>query len=263
MKQMKRKRFLALAVLFLGILMLAVPVQAAKYKNVWKKQNQNVYYYNDKGKKATGLTQIGGKSYYFDGKGIQRVGWQKIGSQYYFFQIANGKKGSMVKGKKINDITLDKKGRAKKTQASLRKLKIMVEANKVVEKQTKPLMTKPQKLKICFEYAKKTYKYATWRSFTGKKGWELDYAEDMFYKGRGNCFSYAAAFAFMANAVGCSDVYAISSGGHGWAEINGLVFDPDWALVSKVDTYFAMPYSLSGVQGRPNYKANRVYIAGI
>ena len=40
---MKRKRFLALAVLFLGILMLAVPVQAAKYKNVWKKQNQNVY----------------------------------------------------------------------------------------------------------------------------------------------------------------------------------------------------------------------------
>ncbi|HJB27482.1 MAG TPA: hypothetical protein IAA06_01625 [Candidatus Blautia faecavium] len=55
----------------------------------------------------------------------------------------------------------------------------------------------------------------------------------------------------------------ISSGGHGWAEISGKIFDPDWALVSKADTYFAMPYSLSGVQGRPNYAPNRVYVAAV
>lgn len=260
---MRKRKVFVLAMLVLGILMLTVPVQAAKYKNAWKKQDQKVYYYNDKGKKATGLTRIGEKTYYFDAKGVQRVGWQKIGSQYYFFKIAQGKNASMVKSSKIDGITLDGKGRAKKNSASLRKLKIMTEANKIVEKQTKPLMSKQQKLKICFEYTKKTYKYATWRRFSGKKGWELDYAEDMFFRGRGNCFSYAASFAFMANAVGCQDVYVISSGGHGWAEISGKIFDPDWALVSKADTYFAMPYSLSGVQGRPNYAPNRVYVAAV
>ncbi|MDY3917896.1 MAG: hypothetical protein SOZ59_02695 [Candidatus Limivivens sp.] len=53
------------------------------------------------------------------------------------------------------------------------------------------------------------------------------------------------------------------SGGHGWVEINGKVYDPDWALVSKVDSYFGMSYDLSGVNGRPNYKANRYYTVKI
>lgn len=43
------------------------------------------------------------------------------------------------------------------------------------------------------------------------------------------------------------------------AEIKGKVYDPDWALVSNVDSYFKMSYDLSGVNGRPLYKPNRAY----
>ena len=58
-------------------------------------------------------------------------------------------------------------------------------------------------------------------------------------------------FAYLANAVGMKKVYVICSGGHGWAEIGGKVYDPDWALVSSVDSFFAMSTDLSGVNGRP------------
>ena len=122
-------------------MLLAVPTQAAaRYKKQWKKQNQNIYYYNEKGKKFTGLSKIGKKTFYFDKKGAQHVGWQKIGNDYYYFNIARGSNGSMVKSAKVNGITIDRTGKAKKDSASLRRLRILLAANQTVERITKPLM---------------------------------------------------------------------------------------------------------------------------
>lgn len=264
MKPNRRRKAFTWLLLFCAILLTAVPVQAAKkYRNTWRVKSERVYYYNAKGKKETGLTRIGKKYYYFDAKGVQRYGWKKIGNQYYYFTPGRGKKAAMVKNQEINGIRLDKQGRAARDSVSLRKLKLMAEAGSIVDKITHPFMTKTQRLKICFEYAKKNYGYTTWRNFSPQAGWELSYAEDMLYRGRGNCFSYASAFAFLANAAGIPNVSVVSSGGHGWAEINGKVYDPDWALVSSVDTYFAMPYSLSGVANRPLYSRNRAYVVKV
>ncbi len=249
------------AVLCLAFI-LTLPVQAAKRRNTWvTAKSQKVYYYGNKGKKEVGLRKIKGKSYYFDRSGVQRTGWRKIKNNYYFFNIARKKRGYMLSSQTINGIRLDKKGRAVQTPESLRKLKLLTVANQIVDQITNPKMTKEQKLKKCFDYTIQAYGYQTWRTFRNMEGWEMAYAEDMFFRGRGNCFSYASAFAYLANAVGYKTVYVISSGGHGWAEIGGRVYDPDWTFVSKVDSYFAMPYELSGVNGRPNYKPNRVFIA--
>lgn len=260
---MKKKKLLLGMFLFCLLFLLAVPAQAAQKKEGFQEKNQKVYYYNAKGKKLKGLNKIGKKYYYFDKSGVQRTGWQKIGEDYYYFRISSGSHGYMRKSVTVNGVTLQKNGKAVKNTASLRKLGLMIKANQIVEQITKPLMPKSEKLLICFNYTKKTYGYATWRKFRNYSGWEMDYAEDMFVRGKGNCFSYGAAFAFLANAVGYQNVYAVSSGGHGWAEVEGKVYDPDWALVSKVDTYFAMSYSLSGVKGRPNYAPNRAYVAKI
>lgn len=263
-KNWKRAGLIALTAICI-ILMMSVPATAAtkKYKSQWVKTNGNLYYYDKNGKKLKGLKKISGKYYYFDSKYVQRVGWQKINNDYYYFNIAHGKKGYMQKSKTVDGITLDKNGKAKKTSDALDKLGILIKANQVVEKITNANMTRTQKLKKCFDYTKTTYKYTTWRKFSAVKNWERAYAKDMFYKGRGNCFSYASAFAYLANALGYTNLYVVSSGGHGWVEINGKVYDPDWALVSKVDTYFAMPYSRSGINGRPNYKRYRVYLAAV
>ena len=237
-----------------------VPAKA----NTWKTRKGYHYYYNAQGRKVTGKVKIGSRYYFFDKKGIQRYGWKKIKNNYYFFRISTGTTGAyMLTSTKVNGISLNSSGRASKSGSNVRKLQLMTEANKIVEKITKPGMNKTQRLRACFEYVKKHYPYFTWRQFRNTSDWEKDFAEDMFIRGRGDCISYASAFAYLANAVGMKKVYAVCSGGHGWAEINGKVYDPDWALVSNVDSYFAMPYSLSGVNGRPMYKGNRLYVKKI
>lgn len=265
MKKNRKHGLLAVFLLLCTLFLLSVPTQAAGKRptNQWITKKGRVYYYNQKGKKVTGLQKIGKYQYYFDSKGVQRSGWKKIKSNYYFFRIKSSRKAYMVKSKTINGIKLDAKGRASKKGSNLRKLKLMVAANNIAEKITNPTMTQKEKLRKCFDYTKSAFGYTSWRPFTNKSGWELDFAEDMFFKKRGDCVSYGCAFAFLANAVGATNVYCISSGGHGWAEIKGKVYDPDWALVSKVDSYFAMDYSLSGKQGRPNYKPNRIYVVKI
>ena len=228
----------------------------------WKTSKGRHYYYNARGKKIKGKVKIGSRYYFFDKNGIQRYGWKKIKNDYYFFRISTGTTGAyMLTSTTINGIALDASGRASKSGSNLRKLKLMTEANKIVEKISRPGMNKMQRLRASFDYVKKQYTYYCWREFRNTQDWEKDFAEDMFFRGgRGDCVSYAAAFAYLANAVGMKKVYVICSGGHGWAEIGGKVYDPDWALVSSVDSYFAMSYDLSGVNGRPMYRGNRLYV---
>ena len=203
---------------------------------------------------------IKGRHYYYNARGKKIKG--KIKNNYYFFRISTGTTGAyMLTSTTINGIALDASGRASKSGSNLRKLKLMTEANKIVEKISRPGMNKMQRLRASFDYVKKQYTYYCWREFRNTQDWEKDFAEDMFFRGgRGDCVSYAAAFAYLANAVGMKKVYVICSGGHGWAEIGGKVYDPDWALVSSVDSYFAMSYDLSGVNGRPMYRGNRLYV---
>lgn len=228
----------------------------------WKTIKGRHYYYNARGKKVKGKVKIGSRYYFFDKNGIQHYGWKKIKNNYYFFRISTGTTGAyMLTSTTINGIALDASGRASKSGSNLRKLKLMTEANNIVEKISRPGMNKMQRLRASFDYVKKQYTYYCWREFRNTQDWEKDFAEDMFFRGgRGDCVSYAAAFAYLANAVGMKKVYVICSGGHGWAEIGGKVYDPDWALVSSVDSYFAMSYDLSGVNGRPMYRGNRLYV---
>lgn len=231
----------------------------------WKTIKGRHYYYNARVKKIKGKVKIGSRYYFFDKNGIQRYGWKKIKNNYYFFRISTETTGAyMLTSTTINGIALDASGRASKSGSNLRKLKLMTEANKIVEKISRPGMNKMQRLRASFDYVKKQYTYYCWREFRNTQDWEKDFAEDMFFRGgRGDCVSYAAAFAYLANAVGMKKVYVICSGGHGWAEIGGKVYDPDWALVSSVDSYFAMSYDLSGVNGRPMYRGNRLYVKKI
>ena len=93
--------------------------------------------------------------------------------------------------------------------------------------------------------------------------WDVSYAEDMFYRGHGDCFAFASAFAYLANAIGF-EAKVISSGGHGWAEIKGEVCDPNWAKgTGHIERYYRMSYDLSGVDGRPYYRGNRAYVITI
>lgn len=228
----------------------------------WKEKNQCLYYCKN-GKRVRGLKEINNKNYYFDTKGVQRTGWQKMNGAYYYFQIANGKKGYQIKSKTVNGVKLASNGKAKLTTQNRSKLEVLVMANQIVGKAVKPAMTKSMKLKKTYDYLLKHYQYRGSPVFTSGAHWEQNYAKSMFCEYHGSCYAYGAAFAFLANAIGYQNCYAVSSGGHGWAEVDGKVYDPSWSLVDKRHSYFGVSFELSGIDGRPNYRKARRYVAKI
>ena len=111
-----------------------------------------------------------------------------------------------------------------------------------VAKCTDSSMSKEEKLRSAFHYLQDNYLEGVRRSTYHEADWPIVYANDLFVYGKGDCFSYGAAFAYMAKAIGCSDCYACNSGGHGWAEVEGLIYDAEWSMHSKKYSYYAMSY---------------------
>ncbi len=264
MRKYIKRSVLSMFVCLLAVLMLAAPVSAkVRYRNQWVTDSKgNTSYYNAKGKKLKGMQKIKKKYYYFDKKGIQRTGWQKVNNNYYFFTIAAKSKGSRVSSTTVNGVRLKANGKAKLNAYSRRKLALMVEANEIVSGITNGKMTKEQKLKAAFEYTKKKLRSFNRGGFQSAGDWDMFYAEIAFRTGRADCYSYGAYYAYLANAIGAK-ASAVSSGGHGWAEVDGKVYDPNWAKASSVDSFCGMSYNLSGVGGRPNYKAAKYYVRAI
>lgn len=266
----KRKfPFFLLAAVLCFALLFAVPVCAKTRTKTKKKTVQwyttkecNTYYYTAKGKKAKGLVKIGKHNYYFDSSGIQRTGWQKIGNDYYFFRIASGKKGYSVCKKTVNGIYLRKSGKASQSSSEkIRKLALMYRANQLVQSITNNKMSKTEKLWAAFVQTEKLTVSGS-PTFHYSSTWDVIYAENTFNTGRAACYGFGAYFAYLANAIGC-EAACVSSGGHGWAEVDGLVYDPNWALYDKRNNYFGRSYSLSGANGSPGYAGGRAYVQKI
>ena len=109
-----------------------------------------------------------------------------------------------------------------------------------------------QKLETCFRWVMKRY-YRTWRRFSqGGKAWYAVNANDHFERGCGDCIADASAFAYLAKALGYKNVYVCTDGyrndenSHGWAEINGRVYDPLFAEAKSYSRNYGV-YPLSPV----------------
>ena len=121
--------------------------------------------------------------------------------------------------------------------------KTLHRALEAVAQCTNSEMTKEQKIRSAYEYIQTNYLEGVPHDPPYiEEDWPIVCANDIFVGGKGDCFSYGAAFAFMLKALGCSDVYACNSGGHGWAEAESLVYDPEWGMHSNNYPYFAMTY---------------------
>lgn len=163
------------------------------------------------------------------------------GTSYYSFN-----EGKMLA---LSNTTVYINGKAMEGM-SPESLATLQRAQAVVASITNDGMTREEKLRVCFDYVKAAYPEIKPRipHYLGMD-WPVIYANDMFINGAGNCCSYAAAFAYMAKAIGYEEVYCCNSGGHGWAEIDGLVYDPEWSKWHHVYNYFALSYDTPTDQG--------------
>lgn len=257
------RRFLvAMAASVLAVGLVAGVAHADEGTVVWKKGKSAITCTVDGVKQAGGIKTIDGKRYYFDKKGIQRTGWKKVGGAYYYFAIGHKAKGAMVTSKVINGVKLGKDGKAVLNSESKAELNILVKATKFVEATTKPLDSKATKLKKCFYKLKDDYRERSLRRLKITSGWHRAYALDIFDRKMGDCHAYGAAFAYVANAIGCKQCAIVCSGGHSWSEVDGKVYDVEWSKHRAAD-YFAFPYSKSGTNGAPRYRSSRAHVVTI
>ncbi len=189
-----------------------------------------------KGTVYTGYYLTRAKKMYSIKKGTQTLHTGLLGSGTAYYDQAS-KKIRKLSGQRIYINGKIAEGMSAESFATFQK------ARAIVKRITNDRMTKEEKLKVCFDHVKR-YQERNPRlpHYTGMD-WPVIYANDMFENGIGNCCSYAAAFAYMARAVGYEEVYCCNSGGHGWAEIDGLIYDPEWSLHHHVHSYYALSYN--------------------
>lgn len=108
-------------------------------------------------------------------------------------------------------------------------------------------MTQHQMLRALFNYEVKNYKYlAREKLSVGQTGWEESYAVPFFNKGKGNCYSFAAGFYYLAKNIGynpkvVSGLVGHNRRPHGWVEINinGItyIYDTELTMAKRRDGY--------------------------
>lgn len=235
----------------------------AKKKLTGKWYSRNGYWYcKRKGRKLKGgIFEVDGKKYLFDRKGRQLTGWRKVGRYKYYFRCAKGKKGYMLAGQKADGIRLKKSGRAApKGKRAKQKLPLLLEVQKLVDRIVTPEMSKAEKLKACYRYLLQNYhNYVVPEMGHTKGNWDIAYAAFLLDHNCGDCISFAAAFAYCAGAVGYKNVRCVNDGSHCWTEVNGKFYDPHWEKCLHIDCY-AIPSSMSGRGGRPDWAAHRTFI---
>ena len=111
-------------------------------------------------------------------------------------------------------------------------------------------MTQQQKLRAVYDYAKNTFGYlGIGAADTGKSDWALTSATDMLKNHKGNCYSWAAAFTYLARQVGF-DAQAIPGTGvspkgsesvHAWTEIT--IDGTAYTLDPQIESVYAKRYN--------------------
>ena len=135
----------------------------------------------------------------------------------------------------VEGLTLDTDGRYTTGDSELDAL-----LTAAARKALKSGMTQEQRLRAMYDYAMETFSYRGAENVeTGSTGWELEIAKAMLSSGKGNCYSWAAAYTYLARKVGYPAVAiageSISPKGnrsiHAWTEIvidgTPYTFDPE------------------------------------
>ena len=178
-------------------------------------------------------------------------GWQNI-SGMLFHVNADGQFDHNVV---IDNLELDRNGRYTTGSEELDRLLAPAVGNVL-----KDGLTQMERLRAVYLYAKGSFCYlGIGEVDTSKAGWEIEQAINMLKTGRGNCYSWASLFTYLARQVGYDAKTVVGTGVspkgsesvHAWTEITidgtAYTFDPQIESVyaARYDEYydlFMKPY---------------------
>jgi len=234
-------------------------------KNDWLNMGGMSFHFDSEGNLQTGMVTIGSNTYYFDANGTMVTdAFRTVGEDLYYFTSD----GSMAKNTTVDGNTIGEDGRVVKEGTT----EVTEEAGSagvairgdrtaiyntcmaIIAGVTTPDMTNEQKLRACYDWVMDYTSYK--RTYETPEGdWTANYAMDVYTTGKGNCYRYAAAFAYLAKALGYEakiDTGRIQAarGGttpHGWCEVKvgdtWYLFDPDMEDAKHVRSYYKLTYA--------------------
>ena len=211
------------------------------------------------GKPATGWQTCNGKKFYCK-KGVPVKGRRKIEGKWYYFNFRGAmatkditENGVAYYIDKYDNLEAYAKGgsyyKPEGTRMSVTEQEDYITlrtARGIVRRITTSTMSSEQKLKVCFDWVIH-FPYNRHRiPFPASNpAWVPLYANDHFLRGGGDCHADAAAFAYLARAIGYTDVYVCldarleNSSHHAWTMINGLYYDPLFSEAKDYNRYYA------------------------
>lgn len=202
-----------------------------------------------------GLTEVDGKTYYLYYNGTMATGWLTIDGDLYFF----GSDGVMAQDTVIgiyqfgNDgklIAVTEEADAEPKEKSPLELTVDTILAGIIT----PGMTEEQKIAACYQYVVNTYTYR--RTYEKPAGdWTGAFAMEIMTSGQGNCYRYAAAFAYLLKGLGYETKVITGQIGrrggglapHGWTEVligdSWYVFDTEMQYANGKKNYYWHTYN--------------------
>ena len=199
-----------------------------------------------------GFINIDGKAYYLDPQMARS--WTQIGNDWYYFNID----GSMAINTVVDGCAIGADGKAVLTgvQFPPQKTELRKKADEILISKIniKPGMTDEEKISACYWYMAKSHTYR--RDYIRPSGdWTKEYALDIFTTGSGNCYRFAAAFAYLMKELGfetkvMTGQVAAQRGGttpHSWTEVytdgNWYIFDTELQYAAGQHNYYKKTYA--------------------
>lgn len=153
-------------------------------------------------------------------------GPQRIDGRLYWYV-----NGEPVRSQSVSGLYFDENGCYTTGNAELDE-----KLNAIVEELTDDSMTRDQKLRVLFNYVRDNFKYLKRPLISkGQTGWEPEYALFFLNNGKGNCYSFSAAYCLLCRELGLpayTVVGSVLNSPHGWVEIvlDGSVYMFDTQL---------------------------------
>lgn len=205
----------------------------------WKKASGATHYLiyrkDDNGKWQKIATVKGVNTLSYTHKSSEK--YPIVSGKTYTYTVCSYNSNGKTKG------TYDTKGLKVKgpTQDDLIDGKVSKKAQSILAKITTSKMTKAQKLSACWRYVTSGSNFSYWPKYPTltKTDWQKECALDMLTTGKGNCYSFACAFAALASEIGyspnviCGRVSGTRDGAsdgmtrHCWVTIGGAYYDPE------------------------------------
>lgn len=218
--------------------------------NCWLYVGDKTYHVNENGYIQFGFANINGKTYYLYPEGIIAKSWTHINGNWYYFNFD----GSMTVNTIVDGIYLGNDGKiVSKEKTPPQKTELRQTVDAILASIIKPEMTEDEMLSACYWYMVNNHTYK--RTYETPSGdWTGAFAQEIFTSGQGNCFRFAAGFAYLVKGLGYETKVITGEVGarrggmtpHGWTEVKigdtWYLFDTELQYANRNKNYYWITY---------------------